>query len=114
MKIIIAGGRDFNDYQLLCSKLDFLFQNVVPTIICGEARGADSLGKKYALEHNLQVISFPADWEKYGKSAGYIRNEQMAKEADALVAFWDGQSKGTKHMINIMKNLGKSVKVVKY
>lgn len=114
MFVIVAGGRDFGNYQLLCTKLDFLFSKITPVIICGEARGADSLGKRYAQEHNLQVLSFPANWDKYGKSAGYRRNEEMAEKADALVAFWDGKSKGTEHMIQTMLKLNKRVKIVRY
>lgn len=114
MNIIIAGGRDFNDYKLLCEKLDFLFQNIKPVIVCGEAKGADSLGRRYAKEHGLEILSFPAEWNKYGKSAGYRRNEEMGKAADGLVAFWDGKSKGTKHMIDYMHKLGKKVKIVTY
>ena len=114
MKIIVAGGRDFDNYKFLCERLDFLFQNIHPTIICGEAKGADSLGKRYAQEKGLETMSFPAQWDKYGKSAGYRRNEEMGAVADALVAFWDGKSKGTKHMIDYMLKLGKKVKVVRY
>lgn len=114
MFVIVAGGRGFGNYQLLCTKLDFFFSKITPVIICGEARGADSLGKRYAQEHNLQVLSFPANWDKYGKSAGYRRNEEMAEKADALVAFWDGKSKGTEHMIRTMLKLNKRVKIVRY
>lgn len=114
MKIIVAGGRDFDDYRLLCRRLDYFFQKIHPTIVCGEAKGADSLGRRYAEEMGLEILSFPAQWEKYGKSAGYRRNEEMAQVADGLVAFWDGESKGTKHMIDHMKALGKPVKIVRY
>ena len=114
MKIIVAGGRDFDDYAFLCRRLDYLFQKVRPTIVCGEAKGADSLGRRYAEEMGLKIMSFPAQWEKYGKSAGYRRNEEMAQVADGLVAFWDGESKGTKHMIDRMTALGKPVKIVRY
>ena len=113
-KIIVAGSRNFNDYDLLKEKLDFFFSKLTPVIVCGEARGADSLGRKYAEENNLEILSFPADWNKYGKSAGYRRNEQMAEVADYLVAFWDGKSSGTKHMIDTMKKMGKDVRIVKY
>ena len=100
--VIIAGSREFNDYQLLCAKCDWLFQNRKPTsILCGKARGADTLGELYAKEHDIPVDYYPAEWDKYGKSAGYIRNEQMAMNADALIAFWDGTSRGTKHMIDL-------------
>ena len=113
MNIIIAGSRSFVDYTLLRQQLDCYFQNITPVIICGEARGADTLGKRYAESHGLEVISMPADWNKYGKSAGYRRNEEMAKIADELIAFWDGKSKGTKHMIDTMITLGKKVKIVR-
>lgn len=113
MRIIVAGGRDFNDYELLCRKLDFFLSRTEnPVIICGEARGADSLGKRYALERGIPVLSFPADWDRYGKSAGFRRNKQMAENADALVAFWDGRSKGTANMIELMA--GRPVRIIKY
>lgn len=113
MKVIVAGGRDFNDYNLLSRRLDFYFANIKPIIVCGEAKGADTLGKKYALEHGYEVISMPADWSK-GKDAGYIRNAKMAGTASAAVIFWNGISSGSKHMIDVMNELGKPVKVVKY
>ncbi len=113
MKVIVAGGRDFSNYDLLCRKLDVILsrqENV--EIVCGEARGADSLGRRYAEERGYTILSYPANWEKYGRSAGYRRNEEMALVADALVAFWDGQSKGTYNMIELMKN--KPIRVVRY
>lgn len=110
MKVIVAGSRDFVNYDLLCSKLDIFFSNqTYIEVVCGEARGADKLGKRYAKERGYNVISFPAEWDKYGKSAGYRRNQEMAENADALVAFWDGYSKGTANMIEIMKKKGKPV-----
>jgi len=112
-KIIVAGSRGFTNYQLMCLKLDYYFDECTPTIVCGEARGADSLGRKYAEERGLKIMSFPADWSK-GKNAGYIRNEEMAKVADGLVAFWDGSSAGTKHMILTMRKMNKPTRVIKY
>ena len=112
MNIIIAGSRTFKDYTLMRQKLDYYFQNISPIIVCGEAKGADELGRRYAESHGLEIISMPADWNKYGKSAGYKRNEQMEKIADGLVAFWDGKSKGTKHMIDTMTAKGKQVRIV--
>lgn len=115
MKVIIAGSRGFSDYDLLCSKLDFLLSGQTDIqIVCGEARGADTLGKRYAKEHGYDVLSFPADWNKYGKSAGYRRNKEMAETADALVAFWDGKSRGTANMISIMRTMKKPVRIVRY
>lgn len=114
-QVIIAGGREFNDYELLQQKCDILFSQKRPTVIvCGEARGADLLGKRYATENQISVLSFPADWKKYGNRAGYIRNEEMAQNADALVAFWDGKSRGTKHMIELAKKYNLQVRIVRY
>ena len=114
MKVIVAGTRSFKDYPLMKSKLDMFFSSMNPTIVCGEARGADALGKQYATENKIPVLSYPANWTRDGKSAGFKRNEEMAKVADCLVAFWDGKSSGTKHMIETMKKLGKPVRVVKF
>ena len=114
-KVIVAGTRYFNDYDLMCTKLDCLLKH--PTnieIVSGAARGADVLGERYAKEHNIQIKRFPADWDKYGKRAGYIRNNQMADYADYLVAFWDGKSRGTLLMINLAKEKGLKVKVINY
>lgn len=84
-KVVVAGGRDFNDYNLLKNTLDHLLQNKLPDveIVSGAARGADSLGEKYAHEKNLSLHRKPADWDRYGKSAGYRRNAEMAKYSDA-------------------------------
>lgn len=117
-RVIIAGGREFSDYQLLSSRMDSLLANKVNegpvAIVCGKARGADTLGERYAKERGYQVLYFPADWDRLGKRAGYVRNEEMAKNADALVAFWDGQSKGTKHMIETAREYRLAVRVVRY
>lgn len=117
MNIIIAGGRDFNDYELLKQKLNNIISNLNKndiTIISGLAKGADSLGLKYAEENNIKTIKCPANWDKYGKSAGYKRNEDMANIANALIAFWDGKSKGTKHMIEIAKKRDIKIRIINY
>ena len=112
MKVIIAGGRDFNDYELLKDKCDKILNSQIEiTIVSGGANGADYLGEKYAKEREYELIIFPADWNKYGKSAGPIRNTQMAENSDALIAFWDGKSKGTQHMINLAEKKGLMVEV---
>jgi len=116
-RVIVAGGRDFNDYNLLKSKLDYALRNRIDegiTIVSGTARGADSLGERYAKEKGYPIDSKPADWNKYGKSAGYIRNKEMADNADALMAFWDGKSRGTRHMIDTALKQGLKVIVIKY
>lgn len=117
-KVIIAGSRGFSNYKLLkeqCNKyLRDKRQNSNIVVISGNARGADTLGEKYAKEEGFDLEIYPAQWDKYGKSAGFRRNEQMAKIADALIAFWDGKSHGTKHMIDIMNEKNLQVKVVEY
>lgn len=115
MKVIVAGGRDFRDYDLLKSVLD-QYKEIFPDIeiVSGKAKGADSLGEKWAIENKIHVYSFPANWDKFGKSAGYMRNEQMAKFADQSICFWDQKSKGTKHMINLCKKNGLHCKIVYY
>lgn len=115
-RVIVAGSRSVCDERLIFRKLDKLLSNKLGKediqIVSGAARGVDQTGEKYAASRGLDCIRFPADWEKYGKRAGYLRNEQMAENADALVAFWDGQSRGTKHMIEIAKTRGLAVRIV--
>lgn len=114
-KVIVAGTRYFNNYDLMCKKLDYFLCNLEDIeIVSGTARGADALGEQYANEHNLTIKQFPADWDKYGKRAGYLRNNQMADYANYLVAFWDGKSKGTSLMINLAKEKGLKIRVVYY
>lgn len=112
-RVIIAGGRDFNDYELLKTTMDKLLSNVSDEIVVvsGRARGADSLGERYAQERGYSVSLFPAQWNLYGKRAGFLRNEEMAKNADALVAFWDGQSRGTESMIRLARQRGLKVRI---
>jgi hypothetical protein len=83
-------------------------------ILSGKARGADLLGERYAKENLLEVLEFPADWETFGKRAGFKRNEEMANEAHALIAFWDGESHGTKHMIDIATKKGLLIRTIRY
>jgi hypothetical protein len=117
MKLIIAGSRSFNDYNLLKEKIIALLANTDynnVTIISGKAKGADSLGEKFAIEHGIKVESKPALWDTYGKSAGYIRNEEMAKCATHCVVFWDGSSKGSMHMINLAKDYNLQLRVIMF
>lgn len=115
-RTIIAGSREFNDYTLLKNTMDKLLSNIKDNIIivCGKARGADTLGERYAKEKGHEINYYPANWDLYGKRAGYIRNEQMAQNADALVAFWDGKSKGTKYMITLAHKYNLNVRVKYY
>jgi hypothetical protein len=114
-KVIVAGGRDFSDYQLLCSTLNHLLSRKTDVeIVSGVARGADSLAIRYAGEKKIPVKKFPADWDRDGNSAGYKRNVVMAEYADACICFWDGISKGTADMIRVANDYGLQVRVIKY
>ena len=131
MRVIIAGGRDFNNFKLLESNINKIFKQLSDEklisiyvnesnieIICGKARGADTLGEQFAKEYKLSIKYFPADWNTYGKSAGYRRNAEMANYAKedngVLIAFWDGKSKGTKHMIDLAKSNNIRVFIINY
>lgn len=114
--MIIAGGRDFDNYSALETIVDTLLKNINDEIqiVCGMAKGADRLGERYAKEHGYGIRYFPADWDMDGKSAGFRRNIRMAENADALVAFWDGKSSGTAHMIRIAREKGLLVRIKTY
>lgn len=122
MKLIIAGSRDFNDYDrakaFIKNTLHYWFHNHItgnyyfPTeIVSGGATGADKLGERYAEEMKFKIKLFIPDWQKHGRSAGPIRNKEMAGYADVLIAFWDGESRGTKNMIETMERMNKPVSV---
>ena len=111
-KVIIAGCRDFTDYALLRSFADDALAGIDDIeIVSGGARGADALGERYARERGRNLKVFPAEWEKWRAAAGPIRNSQMASYADALFAFWDGRSVGTRDMIRKAEEKGLKVQV---
>lgn len=116
MRLIIAGGRDFNDYPLMVSRLDYFLSKVNESIeiVSGKAQGADTLGERYAKEKGYSVKEFYAQWGLYGKGAGYLRNKDMAEYATHCVCFYDGKSKGTGHMINLAKKHNLLIRVIKY
>jgi hypothetical protein len=110
MKTIIAGGRDINAITLVVQAIqDSGFGPDTTEVVSGGAPGIDTLGEVRAALSGMPVKRFPADWKKYGRSAGPIRNRAMAEYADRLLAVWDGQSRGTKNMIDEMTKLGKPV-----
>jgi hypothetical protein len=117
-KVVVAGGRDFTNYDLLKEKVDNILSQKKLThkilILSGKSIGADCLGEIYALENNLEILSYPADWGKFGKKAGVKRNAEMINDADALIAFWNGNSQGTKYMIDIATKKGKMIRVINY
>lgn len=109
IRIIIAGSRTFSDYNLLKCYSDSVLQEFDLSkivIICGGAKGADQLATKYAEEHNLELKVVPPDWALFGKAAGFVRNAAMVEYADVLIAFWNGKSKGTEHVIDLAKLRG--------
>lgn len=128
LRVIIAGSRDFDDFpKLMNNCIDILFKITEQNndldkirIVSGAARGADRLGEQYAKIAGYKVSRFLADWDGLGKRAGYVRNAEMAKYAVAdgnygvLIAFWDGKSKGTKHMIDLAEKYGLEVHVVMF
>jgi hypothetical protein len=113
MNLIIAGGRDFNNYETMCRELEE-YENQDVTIISGCVRGADRLGERWAQDHGKAIREFPANWRKHGKAAGPIRNAEMADNADRGVVFWDGKSRGTKNMIDNANRAGLQIKIVRY
>jgi hypothetical protein len=115
LKVIVAGGRDFQDFDLLSKKLDILFSKRADVvIISGMADGVDSLAVKYAEDNKLRVSEFPAQWAKHGRASGFRRNVEMARYADACVCFWNGKSPGTKHMIDTAQRFGLKLRIINY
>ena len=115
MKLAIVASRTVNEYNLLIKFIEKHYDtSEITTIISGAARGADSLGRQYAIENGYELIEFPADWKKYGKRAGFIRNVDIIKNCDECVCFWDGQSHGTKHDIELCEQMNKPYKVCRF
>ena len=120
-RIIVAGGRDFNNYILLSEAMDAVLERYTlseVSIVSGCCQGADTLGERYAKEHGISVVRIPADWLAYGKAAGPIRNRKMAEYASegegVLVAFWDKASRGTASMIQLAEKYGLQTKIITY
>ena len=117
---LIVGSRTFNDYSLLIKECDYYLSNYTDiVIVSGGAKGADTLAKRYAQDKGYEYIEFPAEWEKYGKSAGYIRNDEMHRFiADmsnrGVIAFWDCKSKGTAHNFELARKYGNPIRIVRF
>jgi hypothetical protein len=119
MRAIIAGSRGFDDYDMLsrCCDREIIGDNI--EVVVGGARGADTLGEKYAISKGYNLKKFVPNWNVYGKSAGYLRNEEMAKYASLsdngiLIIFWDGTSRGSSHMISLANKYKLKVRVIRY
>lgn len=109
MRLLIAGSRNFVNYELLYKELKPIKD--ITEIISGGARGADKLGECYANLNNIPIKLFPANWN-LGKQAGYLRNVDMGEYCDCAIIFWNGKSRGTKHMIDILQQKNKPYKIV--
>ena len=109
LKLIIAGTRQFDNYKITKTTVERVIKswnNVeIVEVVCGECRGPDLLGKRWALNKGIKIKSFPADWEKYGRAAGPIRNKQMVEYANAAIVFWDGRSRGTKSLMDLLRKM---------
>jgi hypothetical protein len=114
MRLVIAGSREFDDYHLLEAKLDAILSNsgMPDVVISGTARGADRLGERWAEARNITVERMPADWNKFGKRAGFLRNTEMAKTATHVVVFMVSGSRGAAMMADISQKRGLPTRVV--
>ena len=108
MRTIIAGSRAINSYEIVRAAVEASGFNIT-SVISGRAPGVDRWGEFWASKHEVPCQRYPADWRKYGREAGFRRNEEMANSADALIAIWDGNSRGTRHMIATAKRKGLQV-----
>lgn len=117
MRVIVAGSRGFTDQMTAFHELDKLFEGKAVEVVSGRAPGADLLGELWAEARGHALKCFPAEWDLHGKAAGYLRNIEMAKyareqEEGMLVAFWNGTSRGTAHMIQQARDMGLEVVII--
>lgn len=111
MKVGIVGSREFKNYELF-SDIMKQYLSDISWVVSGGAPGADSLAEKWAKENKKMLTIYPADWLNLGKKAGYVRNTDIVKNSDMIIAFWDGKSKGTKHTIGLAQKMGKECKII--
>lgn len=109
MNVIIAGSRTVTNYDIAKAVKNSHF--TVTAVICGDAKGVDTLGNKWAEENNIPVVHFPADWKTYGKVAGHVRNREMAVYSQALILIWDGISSGSKNMLKLANEYGLQIHI---
>lgn len=117
---LVVGSRDFNDYDFVKRKLDHILKNHFDkvVIVSGGAKGADSCAERYAAEKGYECVVFHAEWDKYGKVAGYIRNKKMHEyiakaQHRGCVAFWKNKSKGTSHNFDLAKEFNTPIRIIK-
>lgn len=116
VKVLIGGCRHYNDYASFCDQVKRIISEVCINdsiiIFSGHCSGVDMLGERYAEENGYRVELFPAEWDKYGRAAGPVRNRQMVEKAELVIAFWDGRSKGTRSLIGYAEKLHKTLRIV--
>jgi len=114
-RIVIAGSRHYSNYEEAREYLDLCLKDIKDgsdlIILSGGAQGGDAIGERYAKENGFIIEKHPAEWKKYGKRAGPIRNKAMADMADVIICFWNGESKGTSSLIGLAKRLNKELKI---
>lgn len=114
-RVVVAGCRKFNDYEVAKEYIEMCIKHIrkeyTLVFLSGECKGADKLGERYANENGFKIERYPADWKKYGRSAGIKRNLQMAQACDYVICFWDGKSRGTACMLSYAKELGKPLRI---
>lgn len=114
-RVVVAGCRNYNNYNQAKSYIDNCIREIrkkyILVFISGSCTGADMLGERYAKENGYLIERYPAEWDKYGRNAGPMRNMKMAHICDYVICFWDGKSKGTKSMIDCAKKLNKPIRI---
>lgn len=114
MRLAVIGSRTFTDYKKLEEVLDgYALLNPITEIISGGAKGVDKLAEQYSKARAIPIKVYPAEWDKYGRSAGYRRNTLIVNNCDQVIAFWDGISKGTLHSITLAEKIGKEITVIR-
>lgn len=112
MNICVAGCRDFTQQQFIEKHLNSIWGGNEFILISGGAKGVDQLAERWAKNLGIKIQRFKADWDRHGKQAGIVRNLEMSKISDLLIAFWDRESSGTGHMVRTMTKLNKPVFIV--
>lgn len=111
MRLAVVGSRSFNNRELFLEEISLFNPQLIVT---GDATGADEFARRYAEEHRIELKVHHANWKRYKRAAGHIRNEFIVQDADVILAFWDGVSPGTKNSIDWCRKLNKPCKVIMF
>ena len=113
MKLAIVGCRDYNDKKFIFDTIMQHFEITdINLIISGGASGVDTLAEQFAITHDIELCVYKADWAKYGKAAGPIRNKLIVEKSDVVIAFWDYKSPGTKSTIVLAEKYKKKCIII--